>query len=239
MKGKEASELPKQKPIMHPSVYRNKERKRTQVFFQELTQAQKLLTSISARIMQISNRKANVAMGAATNALVGSGFASGMMALIASFGTASTGTALAGLSGAAKTTATLYWIGGAIGGGVAAGTLVVGAGAVGAGIYGSLKVRRALIGHSRRADDLSEHERLILQATHSLVSAITATLNSNAEVTKKEVAIFSRVGITPLVNEINLALKNRCFDDLNHYNRALLRGDLHNMKSLQDKLENE
>ena len=97
------------------------------------------LTAINGRILQISNRKANAAMGAAASTVAGTAAASSITGLVGLFGTASTGTALAGLAGAAKSTATFYWIGSIVGGGVAAGTLIIGVGAVGAGVYGSKK----------------------------------------------------------------------------------------------------
>lgn len=90
----------------------------------QLTNALGLLTSISGRIFQVSDRKAGVALGAASKALVGAAFASAVMGAIGTFGTASTTTAIATLSGAVKTTASLYWIGGMVGSGVAAGTVV-------------------------------------------------------------------------------------------------------------------
>src|SRR6056297_2691719 len=130
------------------------------------------LTAIAARILQVSDRKASVALGAATNALAGSAFATAVMGAVGSLGTAGTGAAIAGLYGAAKTSATLAWIGGIVGGGVAAGTVVLGAGALGAGVYGSIKVRRVLLGHARRDDRISEREQSILHAIHSLTASI-------------------------------------------------------------------
>ena len=53
------------------------------------------------------------------------GTAGGIMGLL-SFGTASTGTAIASLSGAAATTAKLFWVGSIVGGGVAVGAAAVG-----------------------------------------------------------------------------------------------------------------
>ncbi|WP_155947297.1 hypothetical protein [Pseudorhodobacter ferrugineus] len=157
---------------------------------------------------------------------------------INTLGTASTGAALAGLSGAAKTTATLYWVGGLVGGGVAAGTAVLGVGAVGAGIYGSIKIRRAILGHARRTEGLSEEEQAILKAADALIAAIQNTLNSDAEVTGREMALMSRIGITPLLARIDLAFTENRFDDLKIYNRARLRGHVNNFRSLQTRLEN-
>ncbi|MEH6738202.1 MAG: hypothetical protein V7695_06630 [Sulfitobacter sp.] len=204
----------------------------------DLAMALGFLSSITARILQVSDRKASVVMGVASNTIVGTAFLSTVMGSVGSLGTASTGAALAGLSGAAKTTATLYWVGGIVGGGVAAGTAVLGLGAVGAGIYGSIKVRRAILGHARRKEGLSEEEQTILQAADALIAAIQNTLNADTEVTGCEIALMSRIGITPLLAQIDLAFTENRFDDLKIYNRARLRGHLNNFRSLQTRLEN-
>jgi len=76
-----------------------------------------------------ANRTFTIGLAGTTGALTG--FT--VTTLVAAFGTASTGTAISGLSGAAATNATLAWLGGgslaAGGGGVAAGAAVLTAGA--------------------------------------------------------------------------------------------------------------
>jgi len=71
-----------------------------------------------------------IAMSATKGVSAGVGTALGTWALVTTFGAASTGTAIASLSGAAATNATLAWFGGgaiaAGGGGMAAGTAVIG-----------------------------------------------------------------------------------------------------------------
>lgn len=195
------------------------------------------LTSITGRILQVSDRKAGVVMGVATKTLMGSAFVTSVTSAVGSFGAAGTGAAIAGLSGAAKTTATLYWVGGIVGGGVAAGTVVLGTGALGIGIYGSIKVRRAILGHARRTEGLSEEEQIILQAADALISAIQNVLNAGSSVSHREVALLSRIGITPLLAKIDLAFEEKRFDDLKIYNRARLRGHVNNLRSLQTRLE--
>ncbi|WP_250287278.1 hypothetical protein [Frankia sp. CiP1_Cm_nod2] len=72
-----------------------------------------------------------VAGGAAAGAAAGAGAGAATFAAVGALATASTGTAISGLSGAAATSAILAWLGGgslaAGGGGVAAGTTVLGA----------------------------------------------------------------------------------------------------------------
>ncbi|MCZ0814268.1 hypothetical protein N5A93_18785 [Roseovarius sp. EGI FJ00037] len=174
-------------------------------------------------------------MGAAASTVAGTAAASSITGLVGLFGTASTGTALAGLAGAAKSTATLYWIGSIVGGGVAAGTLITGVGAVGAGIYGANKVKRFLFGRPRR-DTLEEREQMIVLAVTALIKAIDEALGSDRGVTQKEVALFSRIGVTPVREELEQALGENTFSQLKVYNRVRLRGHLVNLGSLQERL---
>lgn len=202
----------------------------------DLRDAHSFLTSITGRILQVSDRKASVALGAATNAVVGASFASAVTGAVGSLAYASTGAAIAGLSGAAKTTATLYWVGGLIGGGVAAGTALIGVGALGAGVYGSIKVRQALLGASRR-DSLSPREQTIVLALHELVRAIDTALSENGSVSHREVGLFSRLGLSPLLEQLQAGLKDEVFGNLTTYNRIRLRGHIINLRRLQRRLE--
>lgn len=72
----------------------------------------------------------NTAAGAARAVAAGAASSEAAMALVGLYGTASTGTAIGSLSGAAATNATLAWLGGgslaAGGGGMAAGSVVLG-----------------------------------------------------------------------------------------------------------------
>ncbi|MDE0588572.1 hypothetical protein OU789_01390 [Halocynthiibacter sp. C4] len=197
-----------------------------------------LLTSIAARILQVSDKKASVALGAATNALAGSAFVAAVTGAVGSVGTAGTGAAIAGLFGAAKTSATLAWIGGVVGGGVAAGTMVLGAGALGVGLYGSVKVRRVLLGYARRSEAISPREQKILHAIQSLTASIAKSRESS-KTTTAELKLFSHIGLSPLVAEIEQALADGCFADLTTYQRTRLRGHVINLKKLQKRLENE
>jgi hypothetical protein len=193
------------------------------------------LTAIAGRIMQVSDRKASVALGAATSTAVGSAVATTITGAIGAFGSASTGAAIAGLAGAAKTSATFYWVGGLVGGGVAAGGLVVGAGAIGAGIYGSVKLRRAVLGSSRR-DLLSQREQNIVMAIHALTQSIRSRIDEGSEIADKELVLFIRIGVVPLMGEVQGALDKSQLDGIKVYNRARLRGHLINLRTLLNKV---
>ena len=86
-------------------------------------------------------------------------------------GTASTGTAIGSLSGAAFTSATFAWIGGT----VAAGTAIitgVGLVAAAAGAFGANWIgKKYVFGKPRSTDNLSTHERRIVDACMSLAVA--------------------------------------------------------------------
>lgn len=201
-----------------------------------LKEIETFLTAIAGRILQVSDRKASVALGAATSTAVGSAVATSVMGVIGAYGSASTGAAMAGLAGAAKTSATLYWIGGLVGGGVAAGGVVLGAGALGAGIYGSVKLRRAVLGRSRR-DDLSEREHTIVLAIHALTQSIRETNSNGSAISDKELILFTRIGVTPLVEEVQRLLDSGQLSGMKIYNRARLRGHLINLQTLLTKLD--
>jgi hypothetical protein len=88
------------------------------------------IESVSFNQIDSTLNSAQIAMNATKGISSGVGTALGTWALVSSFGTASTGTAIGTLSGAAMTNATLAWLGGgavaAGGGGIAAGTAVLG-----------------------------------------------------------------------------------------------------------------
>ena len=71
-----------------------------------LQEIRSFLTAITGRILQLSDHKAGVALGAATSTLAGTTAASTIMGIVGTLGSASTGTTLASLAGAAKTSAT-------------------------------------------------------------------------------------------------------------------------------------
>jgi len=208
----------------------------TEYTAQDLKRLSGLLQALSARILQITDAKARVAMGAATNVAVGSGFAASLTGLVGTFGTAGTGAVIAGLSGAAKTSATLAWIGGLVGGGVAAGTVLVGASALGAGVYGSIKLRRVLLGAARRQEDLSERELRIIEGATILDATVRRALMAGA-VSPRDTALLSHVAVRPLIDSVQTALADGVFNDMNRYNRGRLRGHVNNLRSLSERLE--
>ena len=83
------------------------------------------LTEVVGALLQDSSRVAGTIIGVAASKLVAAGVMAGTFGAIGLFGAASTGTAIATLSGAAAATATLYWIGSSVGMGVSGGSLIL------------------------------------------------------------------------------------------------------------------
>lgn len=137
-----------------------------------LRNARNELNHISACIMQISAGEAEKAAGqfgaAIASKITGVATTGALLALVGTFGTAGTGTAIASLSGAAATNATLAWVGSLLGGGMAAGAVLTG----GLGIIAGLGAYK-LLGSERRAFEcLLDVEQRIVQSCWFLIAMI-------------------------------------------------------------------
>ena len=100
-----------------------------------------------------------------------------------------------------------------------------------------MKVRRAILGYARGRKRSFEQEQNILQAADALIASIKSVLDAKSNLTRRELSLFSRIGITPLLTEISRAFSDDRFADLKIYNRMRLRGHVNNLKSLQTRLE--
>lgn len=202
----------------------------------KLVELEDYLVAIAGKILQKSDQKARAALGAATNVIAGSAFYASIMGGISAVGTASTGAAIGGLFGAAKTSASLFWLGGFVGGGAVAGGAILAVGGVAAGIYGSNKVRRALFGSERDIAEMSEEETRILGAILALKNAIDAQKTLDRQASIEEVAVFFKIGIVPVVDELVAILDRGGCPNLTVYNRMRLRGHLNNLRALEKRL---
>jgi len=140
------------------------------------------LINISACIMQISADEAEKVAGqfgaAIASKLAGIATTAGLFMLVGSFGTAGTGAAIASLSGAAASNATLAWVGGLLGGGMATGVVLTG----GIGLIVGLTTYRALHSERRSFENLTDAEQRIVQTCWYLISVIDDLLkNKNAD----------------------------------------------------------
>ena len=129
--------------------------------------------------IQYDDKKANQINGGLTGAgvVVGAGVAAfgptAAIAVATTFGTASTGTAISALSGAAATNAALAWLGGGTlalgGGGMAAGnTLLALAGPVGWTIGGSALLGGALIANKKNKDSAVKAQKETVEVSKQL-----------------------------------------------------------------------
>lgn len=141
----------------------------------------------------------NSAIGVGTGSIAGGSLAVGSWALITALGSASTGTAIAGLSGVAATNATLAWFGGgalaAGGAGMAGGTAVLG------GLFAIPLVYFAAKGSHKKAKELEEAktelEEAVIQMREQIAAfpAILAAANNK----KLEIAKLCQVFIADVV----------------------------------------
>lgn len=144
-----------------------------------LVNAKTELTYISACVMQISAGEASTVAGqfgrAIASKITGVATTGALLALVGTFGTAGTGTAIGTLSGAAATNATLAWVGGLLGGGMAAGAVLSGGLSVivGLGAYKLLRTDR------RPFENLTEVEQRIVQSCWFLIAMINDLLDDS------------------------------------------------------------
>jgi len=137
-----------------------------------LRNAREELAYVSACIMQISPEEAKEIASQFGKLVVSkiAGVAAGgaLLSLASIFGTAGTGAAIGGLSGAAATSASLAWVGGFVGGGMAAGAILTGGVSIVIGL-GAYK----MLGSERRAfESLDEVEQRIVQSCWMLITII-------------------------------------------------------------------
>jgi hypothetical protein len=132
----------------------------------------KELAYISACIMQISpgqaENLANQFGKTVASKIAGISASGALLSLVSTFGTAGTGTAIASLSGAASTSASLAWVGGLLGGGMATGAVLTG----GVGIVAGLAAYKTLGSVGRNFEDLDETEQRIVQYCWMLIAMI-------------------------------------------------------------------
>lgn len=143
----------------------------------------------------------DMALNATKGTASGIGTALGSWALVSSFGTASTGAAISGLSGAAATNATLAWFGGgtvaAGGGGMALGSLVVGGlvvvpALVLTGIFSHLKANKEIKEIEKKIYEVEvatanlRENILKIEMTEKRANEITDTLVKTREIFEKE-----------------------------------------------------
>lgn len=167
------------------------------------------LNGITASIKQVSTKRArylNRVGGVATGKVAGVAGTAGIYGLVTTFGTASTGTPIAVLSGAAAKNATLFSIG--LGKGVAFGGAILAFGGIVIGALASFflyhRLVRKVFGVERRQDQMQEFELQALYATQQMHAAAQAALAEGGDPPlRDELRIYAREGLLPLCNLID------------------------------------
>ena len=156
------------------------------------------LDGICASITQTSPKVQSQMTSAVAAKLGALGVAGGLSGLL-TFGTASTGTAIGALSGAAATTAKLFWVGSLVGGGVTAGAGLIGAASLLGGYFAAKKEKKYLQGNVRSEENLASEEKHILNVARKVSIALQADPNVSAEQFSEVCLIF----LVPLISDIN------------------------------------
>lgn len=136
--------------------------------FNWMVQAEDALVDVLGAVLQSNKSLKGKFVDALIAKGVGGAGAAGVTGLVAILGTASTGTAIGTLTGAAAQSATYFWIGSIVGGGAIVGGGVLIAIAVAVGLGASRYWR----GNTRSHEALSEHELEILGAIETVIPAL-------------------------------------------------------------------
>ncbi|WP_290949905.1 hypothetical protein [Hyphomonas sp.] len=156
--------------------------------------------TVDALLNQANGTAARVVSGLAGK-LGGAGATAGIFSIASIFGTASTGTAISTLSGAAFNSAALAWIGGS----VASGALVVS----GVGLLGGLLVyfgaRRWLSrvnGKTRKKEQLDDQEDRVVETLLLLATSFRKQAEINSRLQPLAAVALRVDALEPLVNEL-------------------------------------
>lgn len=168
-----------------------------------LTNTRRELADVSACLMQISSsdsEKLASQFGSAVLAkATGAAATTTLLALVATYGTAGTGTAIASLSGAAAANATLAWVGGLLGGGIAAGAVLTG----GIGLVAGLAAYKLLGSERRPFESLNETEQRVVQTCWLAIAIIDEYLAGPLELFTEREAEQLLVNVyRPLLEEL-------------------------------------
>jgi hypothetical protein len=148
----------------------------------------------------------NKAVSAASGKLAGAAVPVSFFSVAALAGTASTGTAIGSLSGAAFTSSALAWIGGS----VAMGTLVVGgatiAGAVAAPFAVKPLANKYILGQTRKINELNQSEKQLVDACSALAIGLRQAEKGELTLTAREAVALNEDALAPLVEKASEVL---------------------------------
>ncbi len=153
-----------------------------------------LQDTVDALLIQKQGTSSRIVRGLA-GALGSAGATAGVFGIASLFGTASTGTAIASLSGAAFNSAALAWIGGSM----ATGAWIVGGLAL-LGLVGSRFAMRGVLGKKRKQKKLDEQEKRVVETCLLAATAFHAQAENG-------------MALSPLAAQ---ALRDQLFKMLSH-----------------------
>lgn len=151
------------------------------------------LDSLCRAVRQDGSRSARLIAGAAVNSTAAAASAAGVMGTVGAIGTASTGTALSALSGAALTSASLFWIGSWFGLGAVGGGIVLGVISLAFGVAAAWFFRKRIFGRPRGDSDLSARERRVVEAANLLRASLADT---TARPSAADAGYWRMIGVT-------------------------------------------
>lgn len=179
----------------------------------DVVRLEQALTDIVAAIRQISHKQASRMVGIIVSKAGAVAAVGGITGLISMFGTASTGTAIGSLSGAAATSAQLYWVGSLVGLGAAGGGALLTGTGLGLGVAAWFVVRRKLYGKYRSVDQLQDYERAALASCIPVIKALQEQAETGEKHSAEEMRIVAEQVLIPLVHHIELHWDNRSLAD--------------------------
>ena len=150
-------------------------RKEKDPFLADIQSTINSLDGIVAAITQTNSKLQSRLTSAFATKLGALGVSGGAMSLL-SLGTASTGTAIGTLSGAAATNAKLFLAGSMVGGGMAAGVAVLGGLSIVGGYFVARQAKKYLMGVALSEDDLNEEEKRIISICRQVSIALQIEL---------------------------------------------------------------
>ena len=168
-----------------------------------LEHLERTLTQVVSAILQTSDRRTRIFVKTVIGKFGGIMAVGGVTGLVGTFGSASTGTAIAALSGAAATSAQLYWIGSLVGLGAVGGGILLAAGGVGAGLAAGVIGKKKLVGTPRTEAALREHEKAILVACVTLINATEQQRELGLSPSQTEMRLVAEQALIPLAQQIN------------------------------------
>ena len=184
------------------SIYKSLNKQK--IVIKHLNELLKLLGDLQLCILQVPNKKKSFFLKIFSAKGSGIVTMSSLSTAVSTFGVASTGTAIATLSGAAKVSATMAALGSIVGGGMAAGGIVLALTGFGAGFFLRNTLGNLWYGKERKALDLSADEIRIRELCSSLSYVISEFLKKNNNQTStKDLLTFVDSGLKPLLSLIN------------------------------------